>query len=146
MNLSEKQIYNFLIDVDSSFPVPLSQKQDLYAYAKKLKDKATIASILCDERIIAMVAGYTENIIDNLAYISIVATTKDARGRGYARNVLQEFIQICREKRIRAVHLYTAKNNLPAMKLYKKIGFVEYKIENEPRQDDVHLIYFIKES
>lgn len=146
MNLSEKQIYNFLIDVDSSFPVPLSQKQDLFDYAKKLKEKATLVPIICDEKIAAMVAGYTENIIDNLAYISIVATTKDARGRGYARNVLQEFIQICREKRIRAVHLYTAKNNLPAIKLYKKIGFVEYKIENEPRQNDLHLIYYIKES
>lgn len=146
MNLSEKQIYNFLIDVDSSFPVPLSQKQDLFDYAKKLKEKATLVTIICDEKIAAMVAGYTENIIDNIAYISILATVNEARGRGYAQKVLQEFIQICRKKRISAVHLYAAQNNFPALKLYKKIGFVEYKIKNEPRQDDVHLIYYIKES
>ena len=96
MNLSEKQIYNFLIDVDSSFPVPLSQKQDLFDYAKKLKEKATLVPIICDEKIAAMVAGYTENIIDNIAYISILATVNEARGRGYAQKVLQEFIQICR--------------------------------------------------
>ena len=139
-----KELYAFLKDVDSSFPVPLSKKQDLELLAKKLLEKATLVSVWHYEEMVALVAGYTENVVDNMAYISVLATRQEARGHGYAKDVVQRFLQICRDKKLSAVHLYAVPTNLPAVYLYKSLGFVEYKIENEPRKEDLHLIYYIK--
>ena len=144
-NLSSQKINTFLKKIDSYFPVPLSQKQDLELFSQKLFEKATLALKWEENEIVAMVAGYTENLCNELAYISVVATVKEAQGRGYSKENILEFLEICKDKGIKAVHLYTTKNNMPAIKLYKKIGFVEYIQENEPRKEDLHLIYYLKQ-
>lgn len=141
----ERKIEEFLIKVDKSFPVPLSKKQNLSEFAIKLNEKATLCIKENDGEIVSMVAGYTENLIGNIAYISVVATLEGERGKGYSKSLVKDFIEICRQKKIDAVHLYTVATNISAVNLYKKLGFVEYIMENEPRPDDLHLIYYIKE-
>lgn len=140
--ITEGEIYRFLQKVDDKFPTPLSKKQDLKCFSKKLFEKATVVVKHENEEIVAMVAGYTENIVDNIAYITILATLECARGKGYAKGIIEDFFEICKSKKIKAVHLYAAPSNIPAVNLYKKIGFVQYKIENEPRKEDLHLIYY----
>ncbi len=140
-----QKIEEFLIKVDKSFPVPLSQKQSLSAFAKKLSEKATLCIKEENDEIISMVAGYTERLENNIAYISVVATIDKARGKGYAKALVKDFIEICKRKSIEAVHLYTVGTNISAVKMYESIGFVEYIMENEPRKEDLHLIYNIKE-
>lgn len=97
----------FLQKVDQTFPIPLSQKQDLNCLAKKISEKATICVELENEEICSMVAGYTDNVINNIAYISIVATMLDAQGKGYASKLVKEFIEVAKEKQLQAVHLYS---------------------------------------
>ena len=138
------QIEAFLRAVDRTFPVPLSEKQELSAYARKLYEHATLCVVQVDDRIVSMVAGYTENLIDDRAYIAIVATLPEARGQGTARQLVREFIRICAEKRIRAVHLYAVPENTAAMRLYQSLGFRTLQLENEPRKTDAHLIYDIE--
>lgn len=131
--------------VDYDFPVPLSKKQDLSAFADKLLEKATICYREENGKIVSLIAGYTNNIENNSAYISILATLEHARGHGYGKALLEEFVDICRAKKIDSVNLYAVKENTPAVLLYQKFGFVEYKMENESRPTDLHLIYYIKE-
>lgn len=145
MKFKISEIEEFLKKVDKSFPTPLSQKQNLSEFALKLCEKATICEKREDGKIVAIVAGYTENIVDNIAYISVVATTESARGKGYSKELIKEFFEICKIKKIKAVHLYTARTNIIAINMYHKIGFVELIVENEPRKNDLHLIYYIKE-
>lgn len=137
-------IEEFLYAVDKSFIVPLSQKQKLKDFAEKLFNYATICAEKNENKIISMVAGYTDNLVDNLSYITLVATLDEARGIGLASKCVRKFIEVCKEKDISAVHLYTDASNEKAKSMYRKIGFVEYKIENEPRPKDVHLIYRIE--
>ena len=139
------QIEEYLIKVDKMFPVPLSCKQDLKDFAKKLYDKATLCLRMQEDKIVAMVAGYTENLANEMAYISIVATCKEAQGNGYAPKLIHEFISICKEKKINAVHLYVVPENEAAVQMYKRIGFQVWEIEQEPRPEDLHLIYYINE-
>lgn len=141
--VSSEKVYDFLKKVDMSFPVPLSQKQDLMVLAEKLCVKGTLCVVTDNGEIVSMVGGYTENIIDNKAYISVVATLKEYGGKGYAKKLVKEFTDICKEKNIDAVHLYTVHNNTFAVNMYKSIGFTEWKIDDEPRKDDLHLIYHI---
>ncbi|MBQ8839828.1 MAG: GNAT family N-acetyltransferase [Clostridia bacterium] len=144
--MKKQKLLEFLKQVDKDFPVPLSKKQDLDKFADKLLEKATILAREENGEILSLVAGYTENIENNSAYISILATLEKARGCGYGKSLIEEFISLCREKETDSVHLYAVKENLPAVMLYRGLGFVEYKMENEPRPMDLHLIYYIKEN
>lgn len=133
----------FLNKVDKTFPVALSDKQDLHVFAHKLADKATLCVEYSNDEIVSMVAGYTDNLPDDKAYISVVATAPEGRGRGLASGLVKEFISVCKDKNINAVHLYTDSSNTGAIRMYEKIGFVPYIVQDEIRPDDVHLIYYI---
>lgn len=138
-----KGLEEFLYKVDKLFPVPLSQKQNLHDFAVKLAEKATLFVEYENDKIIAAVAGYTENVIDNLGYISIAATLPEAQGKGLASKLVKQFLEEAESKGLKAVHLYAVSENIPAMRVYQKLGFVEYLLPDEPRPDDAHLIYYI---
>lgn len=138
-----KQIEKFLRAVEKDFPVPLSQKVNIEEYSRKLYDRAAVVYERKDDKIVAMVAGYVENLSDGIAYIAIVSTLKEYRGKGLARKLLFDFINLCEKKQIKAVHLYTDQCNQKAIKLYESLGFVDYKIVNEPRPQDKHLIFYL---
>lgn len=144
MNRSIEAVETFLRAVDRTFPVPLSDKRELHGFAVKLCEKATLCTETDGEKIVAMVAGYTENIVDNMAYISVVATLPEAQGRGLASKLILEFIRLCEAKNIDAVHLYAVPENVAAVRMYEKLGFVRYEKAGESRPDDVHFIYYIR--
>ena len=135
------QLHKFLSTVDKLFPVPLSQKQNLQDFAIKLSEKANIHCIMQEDIIVSMVVGYTKNLTDNIAYISVVATLPEYQGKGYAKKLLSEFIEDCKSKAIKAVHLYTSVINTSAISMYKNFGFEEWVLSNESRPNDLHLIY-----
>ena len=125
------------------FPVPISQKTDIHTYACKLFENATICVKYENEKIVSAVFGYTDNVVNEMGYISAVATLPSARGKKYASTLVKEFIGIARSKRLKAVHLYAKEENVFAIKMYERLGFVTYKVADERRPDDVHLIKFI---
>lgn len=133
----------FLKTVDIDFPIPLSSKVDINEYANKLLKDSTISLYRNDDNILGIVCGYTKKLKDNIAYISIVAVNKENRGRGIATKLVLDFLEICRSEKIDAVHLYTHKTNVKAIKMYYKLGFKEYIIPNEERLNDIHLIKYI---
>lgn len=143
--LTEKQIIEFLKVIDHDFPISISNKTNIVEYARKLYQNGTICFEEDNGHIIAMVAGYTQNTVDNIAYISIVSVLPENRGKGKAKRLVREFISEALKRRLNAVHLYAVRNNTPAMKLYQSIGFVEWYKENEVRKEDVHFIYFLKQ-
>lgn len=130
----------FLKAVDRDFPVPLSQKQDLEAFARKLCEKATICAVMDGEEIAALAAGYTDHMVENRAYLSILAVRADMRGQGYATRLLREFVDISAQKGADAVHAYAVASNLPAIRVYQKLGFARLNLPDEPRPQDAHLI------
>ena len=138
--MSAEEIESFLRDVDKDFPIPLSEKTDLKEDALKLQERATLFVERAEGTIVSMVAGYTNDSQDGLAYIAVLATKKECRGRGLAEKLLQKFLSECKEKGFKAVHLYAVKENEKAVALYQKLGFEEYFPANEQRPNDLHLI------
>jgi len=57
--------------------------------------------------------------------ISSIATDINFRGRGFAESLLRSSIEEMKVNGISSVFLYVNINNLPAIHLYKKIGFQE---------------------
>lgn len=144
MTVNVDKLKAFLLSVDKSFPTPLSEKQDISALAEKFAEKATLCCVEKNGKILAMVAGYTENVTENRGYISVVAALPEARGRGFASRMVKEFIEIAASKGLSSVHLYTVRENIPAVKMYEKLGFLEWSCENEQRPKDLHLILEIR--
>lgn len=141
--VSADSLKDFLYKVDKAFPEPLSQSVKLDEYAKKLFEKSTLCVQTENNKIVSLVAGYTQNLTDNMAFVSLVATLDEAKGKGYAKKLLKDFINICQKKHIPAVHLYVYTGNTPAEKLYHKTGFVKSDVQD--REKKTHLVYYIKE-
>lgn len=143
---SASQLEGFLRAVDRSFPVPLSQKQEISSYVEKLLKKATLLAVVEKGEILSLVAGYTDATPDGRGYISVVATLPSHRGRGLAKNLVKRFLAVSAEKGLSAVHLYAVEGNRAALEMYRSLGFVCWRRENEPRPADVHLIYSLRSS
>lgn len=141
--ISKSILEDFLNDVDQTFPIPLSNKVRLDDYAQKLITKATLCTEMMDNKLVGLVAGYTENIYENMAYIAVVAILKEYHHKGIATHLLKEFFEICKKKKIVSIHVYTDTKNVGAIELYKKVGFEEYIRQDEPRPLDVHLIKYL---
>ena len=142
-SIKKETLEMFLQEVDHDFSIPLSEKVDLKLYVEKVLQNADIVYTADGERLKGCVIGYCVNSYDDLVYIALVATGKDYRRRGIAAELVKEFIAMAKKHRKRAVHLYAASGDTNAINLYRKIGFVNYILENEPRPDAVHLIYYI---
>lgn len=140
--LSKDSLLKFLQKVDCDFPVPLSKKVDLCEYALKLIDNATIFYRDEEGQIVSLIAGYTNG--SEMAYIAILATQRQFRGKKYAESLLNEFISFCKGKKLKAVHLYAVESNKKAVALYEKIGFSKWVCDDEPRPNDLHLILYLK--
>lgn len=137
-----EDILRCLKRVDSLFPVPLSQKQPLEELARKFCEKATICAQWEDGEIVSIVAGYTDDLQDRMAYCSIVATLTQAQGKGYISRLFRMFLDIARKKGAAGAHLYAHPGNTHAIGIYRHLGFVDYHLQDEPRPDDVHLVYW----
>ena len=141
--ITQKKLTEFLQIVDSHFPVPLSAKVDLEDYARKLIDRADLIAEMSDTgEIQALAAGYVRHVENNMAYIAVVATIPEIRGQGKAKRVVQKFLDYCREHKRKGVHLYAVASNTNAVSLYERLGFERYYLKNEPRPDDLHLVYW----
>lgn len=141
--ITEQMLYEFLYKNDKQFPISLSSKCSLVDYASKLIKYGTLCIKVQDSHIIGLVAGYTDNLVDNLAYISIVCVDEQYKKIGVATKLILEFIEICKRKNIANVHLYTDSSNFGAIRLYEKLGFKRYFPDNETRNSDIHFIKLI---
>lgn len=121
--IGEKELYNFLKNVDKDFPEPLSDRVDLKEYSQKIYENAVIITEIYDEKIVGMFAGYANDEKKEKAYVSFVSVIKEHRGNGIAKKLLKEFIEICKKKRFQEIELQTSLENQEAIKLYESNGF-----------------------
>lgn len=138
---SKEAVKQFLKEVDHDFPVPVSHKTDIDQLVNKYCEKATLCCESSEGRILAMVSGYTENTVDQIGYISLVATVKGARRKGLSSRLIQEFLTLAKQKGLKGVHVYTHKTNLGAIAMYNKLGFLRYYPKDESRPNDIHFYY-----
>ena len=149
-NVKKEELLSFLETVDKDFPVPLSEKQNLAQLSEKLIQKADIFAKRIDGVLAGVAIGYITNSTTNLSFLSIVAVKKEFRGLGISKEVVSKYLQEVKKsadvRRLIGAEVYTKLENKIAVQMYKDLGFVLYKPENEPRPNDLHLIYHVKEN
>ena len=60
---------------------------------------------------------------EEVTIIHLFTVSPNYRRKGYSREMLQYIIAVAKEKGFKAIHLDVAYGNLPAEKLYAKLGF-----------------------
>ena len=137
----------FLEEVDSDFPVSLSSKGDLRAYAEKLLSKADfVAYIDSSGHVKGLAAGYIRNSVGLLAYLSFLAVSRELRGAHAGGKLTARFVDEAEKAGLLGVHLYTDNVNPAAQKTYDNLGFIKENFSVEPRPDDVHYLKLLNKT
>jgi ribosomal-protein-alanine N-acetyltransferase len=103
-----------------------SSQEKLIRSSKKFK---TIFYVIKNkEEIAGYCMYYLKPIISSRGFgkdsvISSIAIGKKYRGKGLAEKLLKESIQEMKLNKISSIFLYVNVNNVPALRLYEKIGF-----------------------
>ena len=76
---------------------------------------------------------YTENenilgyaglqIVLDEGYVTNIAVTKEARGRGIGKALVETLVALAKDKSLAFISLEVRESNIPAISLYKKFGF-----------------------
>lgn len=75
------------------------------------------------------IVGFLEcSIVLDEAELYEIAIATEYQGKGYARLLMDFFVDVCNKKKIRTIFLEVNKNNSKAISLYNKFGFVEYYV------------------
>ena len=85
-----------------------------------------------------LVVGYltASNIIDEAELLKIIVDS-NFRRQGYAEQLLNELLRILRSKDTHRIFLEVRKDNIPAKRLYEKMGFIKLNERKEYYNDGV---------
>ena len=87
------EIINLLKRNDCDFPIPLSNKIDFNQYITKVLENGNILlGINENNQIMGFITFYNNDLISNIAYISVVCIDKDFRGQGVGKSLLKKVI------------------------------------------------------
>lgn len=73
-----------------------------------------------------------------------IAVSHDARSKGYGEFLLKRFVEKCRAKGAEKIFLEVRSRNVPARRLYEKVGFNEISLRKRYYADDDAVIYFLE--
>jgi ribosomal protein S18 acetylase RimI-like enzyme len=126
-----QDIFLHLMNCDQNFIPPLSQKVDLNEYAKKLNDKSITFEAWSENMLVGLVAAYMNNEHEQTAYVSSVSLMKEYTGKGIASELMKMCHQYAEQHNFRIIKLEVNISNIPAISLYKKIGYIETEMKGE---------------
>ncbi|WP_446787894.1 GNAT family N-acetyltransferase [Macellibacteroides fermentans] len=134
----------FLTEVQNDFNPPLFQRitensdvSTINDYCEKLFLKANVFSIYDNKKIVAVIAIYTNDNIDQKAYIPILSVKDKYKGIGLATRLLEKALQCAKEFNMKIINVKTWPENNAAIRLYDKFGF---KIQQKDKFN-IYLFY-----
>jgi ribosomal protein S18 acetylase RimI-like enzyme len=128
---SEEIICDHLKRCDANFLPPLSSRVEINEYAKKITNSAMRAEAWSDNKLVGLVSVYCNDQQTLIAYITSVSVLKSWTGIGVASSLLNNCIKLAKNMGARKVMLEVAIDNISAVKLYEKMGFVSSKLNSK---------------
>lgn len=121
---NEPDIYRILTNINNDFNPPLSERVDLSIFAEKLfKNAMFFCDYSADGILKGLIALYANDFENKKAYIPLVYTARNFRGKGVASGLLNEVVSFVKSLngQIRIIGLHT--NNITAIRVYTNVGF-----------------------
>lgn len=99
-------------------------------FVDKILTFATILTIIKQGELKAFIGFYDNDKNKEVAYLTIIAVCKECWHLGYGKKMLEFSINEIKQKGFKLYCLEVDQNNLNAIKLYKKYGFMRTGVEN----------------
>ncbi|MCC5881464.1 MAG: GNAT family N-acetyltransferase [Halomonas sp.] len=96
---------------------------DLEAYADKLLQKAELLVHYRGSEVLGIVAFYCNDVETLCGYLSLMWVSPEARGSGFAHELLDAVIRIMESRRFRHLKLEVLAENHRAINFYRREGF-----------------------
>ena len=121
---TEAEIAEHLSRCNADFVPPLSGRVEIGGYAHKIVSKATRFEAWAKGVLVGLVAAYCNDNERRTAYITSVSMLQEWQGRGIASQLMGQCIGHVKEQCFERVELEVDSENIGAIKLYEKIGFM----------------------
>lgn len=135
-----RRLVDYLLDVDKDFGISLSSKVQIPVYAEKILQDGRVYMIEECGQTLALICFYCNDHKTHIAHLPILSTKRQARGKGYARVLIQRMIADCKEEHM--VRICCDSINPIAVSLYKSLGFIEDRREELQSQTKIYLSYY----
>ena len=109
---------------DDDFVQSLSDRVEINDYSGKIADGATRFEAWTNVDLIGLVAIYANDTESRVAFITSVSVLPQWQGRGVASKLMRRCIEYVKESCFQSIKLEVGCDNLCAIKLYEKKGFV----------------------
>jgi ribosomal protein S18 acetylase RimI-like enzyme len=124
---SEVEIAEHLSRCDADFVPSLSGRVEIKDYAKKIGSKATRFEAWSGGTLVGLMAAYCNDQEKRIAYITSVSVLKAWTGKGIAARLVGQCVERAKISGMRQISLEVASDNMPAIRLYEKSGFIAGK-------------------
>lgn len=121
---SEIEISEHLFRCDTNFMPPLSGRVEIKDYVHKILSKASRFEAWSNGTLVGLVAIYCNDQETRVAYITSVSVLKQWTGKGIAAHLMSLCIKDMKALGMTQVCLEVLSSNTPAIRLYKKSGFI----------------------
>lgn len=102
---------------------------DISKYVDKILMSATIITICRDAEIKAFIAFYENDNNKEVAFLTMIAVSKECWHSGYGKSLLEFSINEITKKGFKLYRLQVKEDNFKALKLYKKYGFIRTGVD-----------------
>lgn len=109
---------------DADFVPPLSDRVVIGDYARKIATLAERFEAWSAGTLIGLVAIYCNDLETRVAHITSVSVLNKWAGKGIASQLMAQCIDHAKAAGMRKIVLEVAKENVPAIRLYEKCGFI----------------------
>lgn len=123
------QIEEHLLHCDADFVPPLSGRVKIRDYAQKIARKAMRFEAWSDGTLVGLVAAYCNDQDKRIVYITSVSVLRAWTSKSIAARLMNQCVEYAKTSGMRQVSLEVAGNNIPAIRLYKKSGFIADKAD-----------------
>ena len=123
---TEEQLTNYLLKSSDDFIPPLSSRVEINGYAKKIANNAIRFEAWSSSNLVGLVAVYCNDLENHIAFITSVNVRTEWIGNGVAINLMSYCLEYMKGLGVKQINLEVAADNLPAIRLYEKSGFVLY--------------------
>ena len=122
---TEFEIVNHLSACDADFIKDLVARINISEYGNKIYTRAVRFEAWADNILVGLVAAYCNDNINRIAYITSVSVLGLWQGNGIAAQLIQRCIEHVERLEMGSISLEVARENVPAIGLYTKNGFVD---------------------
>ena len=109
----------------------MDKRVNIEEYSKKLFANSVTFEAWTDKIIIGLIAAYFNDTINKTGYITTVSLMKGYMGSGIASELMILCLGYAKRYNFKEINLEVHKDNIKAIRLYHKFGFLDYENKDE---------------